>query len=260
VGGVIPLLAPPAPWAWALLLPVAIGLLAWALRWVRRSAVPAGVLLGMVVLRLGGLGGFLVLFGFFLLGTALTRLGYSVKEARGVAEEQGGRRGASHVAANCAMGLLVLAVRGALDAAGRLPAAAPGGLEGALWAAYLGSFAAAASDTASSETGQLWGRRTVLLPSLRPVPVGTQGAVSLEGLAGGLVAAVAIAALGLALGLIDAAGSLAVALAGFLGNLLESVAGTRGRRVLPHGLLNFANTVAGAVLAGLGSALLHPGP
>jgi hypothetical protein len=61
--------------------------------WVRPSAFVAGIPLGALVLWLGGLGGFLVLLAFFLLGTGLTRLGYSVKAARGVAEAAGGRRG-----------------------------------------------------------------------------------------------------------------------------------------------------------------------
>jgi len=255
-----PALAPPAPWLWVLLLPAGIALAALLLRWVRRSALVPGILAGMLVLYLGGIGGFLVLLGFFLLGTALTRLGYSVKEARGVAEEQGGRRGASHVAANCATGLAVLGVRGLFRAFGGPGAPSAGGpLDAALWAAYLGSFAAAVSDTASSEIGQLWGRRTVLLPSFRPVPIGTPGAVSLEGLAGGFGASAAIGAIGAALGMVDVRGAVAVALAGFLGNLMESLAGSWGRRTLPHGLLNLANTVVGALLAALGTVLAGAG-
>jgi uncharacterized membrane protein len=81
--------------------------------------------------------------------------------------------------------------------------------------------------------------------------------VSLEGLAAGLVAAALLAATGGAVGLVDGPGAVAVALAGFLGNLLESLAGTWGRRLLPHGLLNFANTAVGAILAVAGTALLR---
>lgn len=251
----IPALTPPADWPWAIGLPVGLGLLAWALRFVRRSAVLTGIPLGVLVMLLGGLGSFCVLLGFFLLGTSLTRLGYSVKESRGVAEEQGGRRGASHVAANCGIGLLLLLTRGLLAATGHWPAGAGGFEPIPFWAAYVGSFATAASDTASSEIGQLWGRRTVILPSLRPVPVGTEGAVSVEGLAAGLAASAALAGLAAALRLVDAPTAIAVALAGFLGNLLESLAGSGGRRLLPHGWLNFANTAAGAALAALGAAL-----
>ena len=236
----------PAPWPWVVGLPVGLGALAWALRWVRRSAFLAGVPFGMLVLWLGGLAGFLILTAFFLWGTAVTRLGYSAKAAKGVAEAQGGRRGGSHVLANCGTGLLVLAIRAGLVRSGLDPAA-----EVALWAAYSGSFAAAASDTSSSEIGQLYGRRTISLRTLRAVPVGTEGAVSLEGLMGGLLAAFVMGAVAWGVGLLGPGGALAVTAGGFLGNVLESLAGTWGRRALPHGGLNFANTVVGAVLAGL---------
>ena len=103
-----PVMDPPAPVPLALGLPVALSLVALLLGWVRRSALVAGIPLGALVLWLGGLGGFLILVGFFLLGTTLTRLGYGAKEAKGVAEEQGGRRGSAHVVANCTSGLLVL--------------------------------------------------------------------------------------------------------------------------------------------------------
>lgn len=243
-------LDPSAPWLWILLLPLGLGGLAFACGWVRRSAFLLGVPFGALILFLGGLGGFGVLVGFFLLGTALTRLGYSAKEAKGVAEEQGGRRGSSHVLANCGTGLLLLVLRFFL-----VPEEGNSTLDLLLWSGYCGSFAAAASDTASSEIGQLYGRRTVSLRSFRAVPVGTEGAVSLEGLAGGLFAAVVIGLVGLAMGRLDPIGVGCVALAGFLGNFIESLVGTWGRRLLPHGGLNFANTLVGAGLAILFRAL-----
>jgi len=238
-----PELAPPAAWPLAIGLPVALGITAFALRWVRRSGALVGIPLGALVLRLGGLGGFLVLTAFFLLGTGLTRLGYARKEAQGVAEGAGGRRGASHAMANCGTGLLVLLLRALLQ---------PDGLGSALlWAAYVGSFAAAASDTASSEVGQLIGKHPISPRTFRPVAVGTEGAVSLEGTLAGVGAAAVLAGVGAAFGLLSVAGMVAVTIGGFLGNFLESLAGSWGRKVLPHGLLNFANTAVGAVASAL---------
>jgi uncharacterized protein (TIGR00297 family) len=245
-----PPLGPPAGWPWALVVPLVLGLAGWGLRVVRRSAFFAGVPLGILVMRLGGIAGFAVLFAFFLLGTLLTRLGYAVKEARGVAEAMGGRRGASHVAANCGAGLLLLVIRDIAVHLGTSPAG-----ETLLWAAFAGSFAAAASDTSSSEIGQLLGRHPVSPRTLRPVPVGTEGAVSVEGLLAGLGAAILIGGLAYALRLVDGPGWVAVALAGFLGNVVESLTGAWGRRALPHGWLNFANTAVGAALAAAGAAL-----
>lgn len=240
-------LAQPAAWPIAIGLPLGFGLLAFLLRWVRRSGLIAGVPLGVLVLRLGGVAGFGILAAFFLLGTLLTRLGYARKAAAGVAEEAGGRRGASHALANCGTGLLVL-IGHALLGDGSLPPT--------LWAAYVGAFAAAASDTSSSEIGQLYGKHPISPRTLRPVPVGTEGAVSTEGTLGGIGAAAVLAGVGGAFGVLSLHGILAVTVGGFLGNFLESLAGTWGRKLLPHGLLNFANTVVGAIAsAGLLAAL-----
>ena len=48
----------------------------------------------------------------------------------------------------------------------------------------------------SSEVGKAYGRRTFLITSLRPVPPGTEGAVSLEGTLGGLLGGLLVAAYG----------------------------------------------------------------
>jgi uncharacterized protein (TIGR00297 family) len=130
-------------------------------------------------------------------------------------------------------------------------------VEAALWAAFAASFATAASDTSSSEIGQLLGRHPVSPRTFRRVPVGTEGAVSVEGLVAGLAASTVIGAVAFALRLVDGGGWVAVALAGFLGNVLESLAGSWGRRALPHGWLNFANTAVGAALAAAGVLLFR---
>ena len=59
-----------------------------------------------------------------------------------------------------------------------------------------------AADTASSEIGKAYGRRTFLITTLRPVPPGTEGAVSLEGTTAGAVAALLVALVGAAGGLV----------------------------------------------------------
>ena len=46
---------------------------------------------------------------------------------------------------------------------------------------FAASFAAKLADTFGSEIGKRFGRTTVLITSLRAVPPGTEGAISLEG-------------------------------------------------------------------------------
>ena len=137
----------------------------------------------------------------------------------------------------------------------------PGAASGAeLVPLFMGmaSLATAAADTTASEIGQLLGRRAFLPLSLRRVPVGTEGAISVEGTLAGLLAGLAGALAG-----ILAAGRLfpqavfgwtlvaLVTASAFLGSYLESIAGSWNRkqeRPVPNGVLNFFNTAVGAVL------------
>jgi uncharacterized protein (TIGR00297 family) len=117
--------------------------------------------------------------------------------------------------------------------------------------AFAGAFATAAADTASSEIGQLLGRRTFLITTFRPVPRGTEGAVSLEGTLAGVFASLLIAALGAALGLFSWKGVPAVVLAAFVGTTFESLVGAalEKRQLLDNEALNFLNTLVGALVA-----------
>ena len=111
--------------------------------------------------------------------------------------------------------------------------------------------ATAAADTCSSEVGKAYGRRTFLITSLRAVPPGTEGAISLEGTLGGLLGALMVAAVGAALGVYSWPLAALVTLAGLLGSLAESVIGTVAERRgwLDNNLLNALNTAIGAAFA-----------
>ena len=79
--------------------------------------------------------------------------------------------------------------------------------------AFVTVLAAAGSDTVASEIGKAWGARTYLFPMMTRVRPGTSGAVSLEGTGAGVVAALALAAIAMALGLITESGLWFVAIA-----------------------------------------------
>jgi uncharacterized protein (TIGR00297 family) len=212
---------------------------AYALRTVNRSGVIAGFLVGFVIYAFLDWRGYLLLMAFFVLGSAATKLGYRKKEAAKLAQEDKGRRGARHALANAGV-----ATACALFAA-MTPYPVLFGL------AFAGAFATAAADTASSEIGQLLGRRTYLVTTFRPVPRGTEGAVSLEGTLAGILASLVIAALGAALGLFPWIGVLAVVFAAFVGTTFESVVGAalEKRQLLDNEALNFLNTLVGALVA-----------
>jgi len=187
-----------------------------------------------------GLGpaGLAVMVAFFVVGSAATRLGYRVKAARGIAQEKGGARGWRNAWANGGVPA-VLALFAGLT---------PPGVRELYALAYAAAVATAAADTCSSEIGKAYGRRTFLITTLRPVPPGTEGAVSLEGTLAGAGGAMLVAAVGAALGLYSWPLAALVALAGLLGSLAESVIGTVAERKgwLDNDLLNALNTALGA--------------
>jgi uncharacterized protein (TIGR00297 family) len=218
---------------------LALAAAGWAARTVNLSGAVAGFLLGTTLWAFGGWRAYVLLLAFFVLGSAATKLGYRRKAEAKLAQEGGGRRGARHALANTSVAV----------ACGVFFATTPYPLLFAL--AVAGAFATAAADTVSSEIGQLWGRRTYLVTTFRPVPRGTEGAVSLEGTAAGVAASLVVGGLGAGLGLFPWAGAAVVAVAAFLGTTLESVLGATVERRgwLDNEAMNFLNTLVGAVAA-----------
>jgi uncharacterized protein (TIGR00297 family) len=118
---------------------------------------------------------------------------------------------------------------------------------------FAASFAAKLADTFGSEIGKRWGRHTVLITTLQPVPPGTEGAISLEGTAASLLGSGLMAAVMLRLGLLsDGACWLLVTVVGLAATLLESWIGAALQRRwlwLSNELVNAIQTLLAAVLA-----------
>ena len=124
---------------------------------------------------------------------------------------------------------------------------------------FTASFAAKLADTFGSEIGKRWGRTTLLITSLRPVPPGTEGAVSLEGTAasafGSLLMTLVMVGLGL-LHSVEAAG--VVVVVGFIATLLESLLGATGQGRWPWLSNELVNGLQTAWAAGLAMLLAWP--
>ncbi len=225
---------------------VALALAAYASGGVGRAGAIVGTLLGTTIWAFAGWPAFLLLFAFFVLGTAATRLGYESKRAAGIAQEKEGRRGPGNALSKTS----VPALAAILTATTPYPAV--------FALALAGAFATAAFDTVSSEIGKAFGRRTFLITTLRPVPRGTDGAVSLEGTLAGLGAALAVGGLGAATGLYGGGGVLVVAIAALVATTLESLVGAtlEKRGLLDNDAVNLLNSLAGASLAALLAVLL----
>jgi uncharacterized protein (TIGR00297 family) len=215
--------------------------LAFRARSIDLAGAVSAVIIGTVITVGVGLPGLAVMVAFFVVGSTVTRLGYRIKAQRGIAQEKGGARGWRNAWAN-----------GGVPAFLALMAGLTGGtLHPLLVLAYAASVATAAADTCSSEIGKAYGRRTFLITTFRPVPPGTEGAVSLEGTLGGLLGGLLVAAVGALVGLYAAPLLVLVALAGLLGSLAESVIGTVAERRgwMGNDLLNALNTAIGGALA-----------
>jgi uncharacterized protein (TIGR00297 family) len=226
----------PLPWErWgvALAVNVAVAALMGGLRIVRRSGALAGGIVGFLVLAAGGWGAYALLWAFFLLGTLATRLGYRRKRAAGTAQSHEGRRGAGNVVANCGVAAALLLLRA--------PAFA-----------FAAALAAALADTLGTEVGTLYGRRAYSPLTLRPVPAGTPGGISVPGTLACLLGAALIGLAGAGLGLVPRALVAVTVAGGFLGALAESVLTTLVTRFgarLDHEFSNALNTFVAAMAA-----------
>ena len=209
--------------------------LACALGMVSWGGALGGFVVGVVIYVCLGPQGFAVLALFVVGGTALTRLGYRSKERRGIAQPYHGRRGARNALANC--GIAVLCALLVVPFSSEV-----------FSAAFVASLGAAFADTAESEVGQLARRTPRLITTLRKVPPGTDGAISMPGTFAGLVAAGLTALLGLWLGLLGGPGvTLLVAGAAFLGTVADSLLGALAPR-LGNELTNALCTLVAASL------------
>ncbi|WP_448561137.1 TIGR00297 family protein [Trichothermofontia sp.] len=215
----------------------------------KKLLTPAGLahawLLGVLLWGTLGWPGYLVVMVYFLVGSAVTRLGLAAKEAAGIAEARSGARGPANVWGS-ALTATVLALLTLLPPA-YLPIPIP-----LLQLGYVASFSTKLSDTCASEVGKAYGQRTFLITTFQAVPRGTEGAVSLEGTLAGVGASLAIAALGWAVHLIDGIGVVLCAIAALVATSLESVIGaTLQNRLswLTNEVVNGINTTIGALVA-----------
>lgn len=198
--------------------------------------------LGVIIWAALGWRGYLVVLAYFFIGSAVTRIGQTEKEAAGIAEKREGKRGPENVwgsalvAALCALAI----------------AYAPTDWRSWLALGYVASFSTKLSDTVASEVGKAYGKSTFLITTLQPVARGTEGAVSLEGTLAGFLGGSILAFLGLALGLITPWGVFCTILAAFIATNLESVIGATLQNQwdwLTNEVVNGINTFLGAAIA-----------
>uniref|UniRef100_A0A7S4FD08 TIGR00297 family protein n=1 Tax=Chrysotila carterae TaxID=13221 RepID=A0A7S4FD08_CHRCT len=211
----------------------------------QRVLTPSGLVsawvLGVTLWSTLGWQGWATCVFYLVCGSAVTKLKMAEKEAKGIAESRGGARGPENVwgsaatAALCAIGTVYMPL-----------ATTP------LLVGYTASLATKLADTSASEVGKAYGKSTYLITTLKPVPPGTEGAVSLEGLAAGVVGSIVLAAFAIAIGLNHASALVPCIIAAFIANNVESLIGASVQGRIPwmtNEVVNFINTLVGAVVA-----------
>jgi uncharacterized protein (TIGR00297 family) len=244
----------------SLALSAAFAFAAWALR----AATPAAALIGgMICVLLTCFTGSLVksplhsavtpLFTLFLLTFLATRAGRKRKADRGLAESRKGRR-ASQVIANLGMAALVSNLVGDRVISWLLQSRNTSSGEGSdFWILHiliLAVLAEATADTVSSEIGQAFGGRPILLTTLRRVETGVDGAITMTGTVAGILAATIVIGAG-AWSMHLHADQVCIALAAAtLGLFFDSLLGAtlERRGWLGNDLVNFASTAFAAAI------------
>jgi uncharacterized protein (TIGR00297 family) len=190
----------------------------------------------------------------FVLTFLATRAGRAVKARAGLAEKRHGRS-AAQVIANLSIAALAVSWLGFKFVTGGGICCGGGYSRVWVWPAMmimcLAAMVEATADTVSSEIGQAFGGRPVMLMTMRRVDPGTDGAVTLLGSVAGIAGGAFVAAMGmwgLKLNIVQAAIAL---FAGVCGLFFDSFLGATVERWgwLGNDLVNFSSTVFAAALA-----------
>ena len=233
---------------WFILLILLTGSIASiALNKLTPAAAITGGLLGWIIYKGGDIRGLLMLAAFFILGTAATSWGKRRKQTVHANAGHQTQRTTGQVFANA--GIAALAGLGAL----LFPSQ-----KIVLQLMMAGSMSSAMADTLSSELGMVYGRRYINILTGKPDAKGQDGVISLEGTLAGIIGSALIAFISQA----SLAGHAAyihfwiIVLAGTIGNLADSLLGALFERkgLITNNTVNFLNTLAGALTAGL---LIH---
>ncbi len=223
----------------AMVLNVGVAAAGYFARTVTVAGAITGAAIGTAVYLGTGWPGWALLFSSFCVATLATFAGFRRKALAGIAEERGGRRGPGNAIANTG-----IAAWAALLCLG-VPQPAFAKL------AMVAALVTSASDSVASEVGKAWGKTTWLLVGLRRVRPGTSGAVSLEGTVAGIAAALLLAIVAVALGLMPARWVGPVVLAATVASFIEGALGAtlEARGTLNNDALNLINSALGVALA-----------
>lgn len=240
-----------------ILIAFSLVLYAYVKRKINTSALIGTLILGAIILlALGprfGCAGVLVLLVFFLSGNLVTKYKYDKKAELGVAEGNKGMRNINNVLGN-GLSPVIFALLYAISCQSQSQSG-----NTILLLGFSGAVATACADTFSTEIGQAEGNPK-LITTLKKVPVGTNGGVSLPGLGASMLGSGLISLVTLAFWFGVQKSSRTVLLltcicllSGFLGGIVDSFLGATVEDRKPLKLnkhhVNIIATLFGGVFA-----------
>jgi uncharacterized protein (TIGR00297 family) len=223
----------------AVVIAIGFALVARIMGAVTDGGAVVGVLMAFCLMLGAGLLGFVPLLVVFVLTAVTTHWGYTRKQRLGVAERRRGRT-ARQVLANLSTAALCA-----------LPVIWFPRSSDILLVAAMAALAEAAADTVSSEVGQATADRAYMITNFRQAPIGTNGAISLEGTLSGGIAAAAVGWASAMVGVVSWQRTPVIAISSIAGMFLDSVLGATWENSgkLENDAVNFVSTVFAADLA-----------
>ncbi|AAQ00068.1 MULTISPECIES: TIGR00297 family protein [Prochlorococcus] len=222
-------------------------LIAFAQRYpllTRIGWVHAGIL-GTILWGCLGWTGWMTVVIYLVLGSLVTKIGYSYKKARGIAEGRDGRRGPENVWGSAATGAILALLFKLFSSFSQY--------QYIILIAFASSFSSKLADTFGSEIGKRWGRKTFLITSLKPVKAGTDGAISFEGTVASLVGSFVMTLVMYVFSFVNSFSAfLIVLLSGFVATIAESLFGAIYQdkfKWLTNEVVNFLQTSFASILS-----------
>lgn len=197
----------------------------------------SAALVGIILLVFADARWFIIMLAFFILGSSATKYKFEYKKRIGVEQGQSGARGYRNVFANG----IVAAAAAVLFGVFQQPV---------FVVMYVGCVATAAADTLASEIG-VTGGIPRLITSLKKVPIGTNGGITLTGEAVALFGGFAVSLVAFLLGVITLPMLAICTLAGFVGTNIDSLAGAtfENRGIWGNAGTNLLATIGGGLFA-----------
>ncbi|MGD0080644.1 MAG: TIGR00297 family protein [Methanoregula sp.] len=201
------------------------------------SGLFSSALVGIVLLVFADARWFMIMLTFFILGSAATRYKFEYKKRIGVEQGQSGARGYRNVFANGIVATAAAVLFGVFQ-------------QPVFIVVYVGCVATAAADTVASEIG-VTGGIPYMITTLKKVPIGTNGGVTLVGETVALLGGFAVSLVALLIGVITPSMLVICTLAGFAGTNIDSFVGAtlENKGFLGNAGTNLLATIGGGLFA-----------